>query len=163
MVNEHFPRFEALVRPMEEAGQAEQAVAAEAANKPVPNSPGFTQWREAELAAQVATNKVRLVRKELCESGRDFMRASDHNSAVLKRIARAQKRKLKPHKVLNRLWDADTVLREAERKMLRKKYEWAAASHDAQVALNAAQVLRIRRLKRFMRRAKLSELQRVGS
>ena len=163
MVNEHFPVLAPLVRAMEEAGQPVQVVATQATEERVPDSPGFKQWREAELAAQLATNKVRIARKDLCESGHDFMRASEKNRIELERIARAQKRKLSPHKILNRLWNADSALRDAERKMLRKKYDWAAASHDAQVALNAAQVVRIRRLKRFLRSAKKSELQKVGS
>ena len=77
-----------------------------APDKQVPESPGMRQWREAELAAQMATNQVRIARQKLCKSGRDFLSASDLYDLKLKRIERAQKRKLSPHKVLNKLWDA---------------------------------------------------------
>ena len=67
MVNEHFPVLAPLVCTMEEAGQPMHAVVPQATEERVPDLPGFKQWREAELAAQLATNKVRIARKELCD------------------------------------------------------------------------------------------------
>ena len=163
LVKEHFPTLPPLFPATAQPEQQSQAAVTGAPDKQVPASPGMRQWREAELAAQMATNQVRIARQKLCKSGRDFLSASNLHDLKLKRIDRAQKRKLAPHKVLNKLWDADTALRVSERHMLRMKYEWAAASHDAQAAINAAQVVRIRRLKRFLRSAKQSELKKVGS
>ena len=127
------------------------------------NSSEWKQWRESELTAQQAANRLRISRKEACDASRDFLRASDLNDRKLKSIDRAFKRGLSGHKMLNKLWDADAALRMADRKRLHYKCKWAEAGWDAQIAINEAQSKRFRRLKRIIHSAKKSELQKVGS
>ena len=163
LISNQSPELQQFVCAPVELAEPEQPSEADAPLQRVPNSPGMKQWREAELTAQQAANRLRISRKEACDASRDFLHASDLNDRKLKSIDRAFKRGLLGHKTLNKLWDADTALRMADRKRLHYKCKWAEAGWDAQIAINEAQSKRIRRLKRIIRSAKKSELQKVGS
>ena len=163
LMSDQRPELQQLFCAPVELAEPEQPSEADAPLERVPDSPGMKQWREAELTAQQAANRLRISRKEACDASRDFLRASDLNDRKLKSIDRAFKRGLSGHKMLNKLWDADAALRMADRKRLHYKCKWAEAGWDAQIAINEAQSKRIRRLKRIIHSAKKSELQKVGS